>query len=108
MGSYINGIPDVWEELYQLSNARGLAEQDTMMFGVPRNNPYITPPEKSRYDCRIAISDHQELKFDDEMTYTFSGGKYGLYRFDEPVEYSERSERDTQSYLQNQCNHFSR
>ncbi|MGE7675277.1 AraC family transcriptional regulator [Lysinibacillus sp. NPDC094403] len=91
IGSYKNGIPDVWEELYRWSNARGLVGQDTMMFGVPRSNPYITLPEKSRYDCRIAISKHTEINLDDEMTYTFNGGRYVLYSFDEPVEYSERS-----------------
>jgi AraC family transcriptional regulator len=91
IGSYINGIPDVWEDLYRWSNARGLVEQDTMMFGVPRNNPYITLPENSRYDCRIAIPNREEINLDDEVTYTFSGGKYVIYFFDEPVEYSERS-----------------
>ncbi|TXK80396.1 GyrI-like domain-containing protein [Paenibacillus sp. N3.4] len=91
IGSYMNGVPDVWEELYRWSNARGLVEQDTLMFGVPRSNPYITLPEKSRYDCRIAVPNRGEIRLDDEVTYSFSGGKYVLYAFDEPVAYSERN-----------------
>ncbi|PLR66232.1 AraC family transcriptional regulator [Bacillus sp. UMB0893] len=91
IGSYISGIPDVWEDIYRWANARGLIDQDTLMIGVPRNNPYITPPEKSRYDCRIAIRNVEELKKDDEETYAFNGGKYVLYEFEEPVRYSERS-----------------
>jgi AraC family transcriptional regulator len=91
IGSYINGIPDVWEDIYRFSNARGLIEQATLMFGVPRSNPYITPPEKSRYDCRIAIGNVEELSKDDEETYSFNGGKYVLYEFEEPVSYTERS-----------------
>lgn len=59
-----------------LSNVRGLFEQDKMMFDVPRGDPYTTLPEKSRYDCRIAISNHFESRLDDEMILTFNGGRY--------------------------------
>ncbi|MGX2961081.1 AraC family transcriptional regulator [Peribacillus sp. JNUCC 23] len=91
IGSYMNGIPDAWEDIYRWSSVRGLIKQNTMIFGVPRNNPYITPPEKSRYDCRITIPHGEDVRQDDEEVYPFSGGKYVLYEFDEPVSYRERS-----------------
>jgi AraC family transcriptional regulator len=91
IGPYTKGIPDVWEVIYHWSKSRGYIHEDTLMFGVPRNNPYITPPEKSRYDCRIVMNDVELLKQDDEPTYPFKGGKHVVYEFEELVEYSERS-----------------
>lgn len=81
IGPYTTGIPAAWEELYHWVNSRSFLNSKTMMFGVPRNNPYITPPEKSRYDCRIEINENLA----DEETYTFKGGKHVVYEFDEPV-----------------------
>jgi AraC family transcriptional regulator len=91
IGPYTIGIPDVWEDIYHWSNSRGLINLDTMMFGVPRNNPYITPPEKSRYDCRIVMNDVLKVNPDEETLYEFKGGKHVVYEFDELVDYSERS-----------------
>ena len=89
-GPYIEGIPDVWEELFHWSNSRGFIKKNSLIFGVPRNNPYITPPDKSRYDCCIEISDEDTPRLDNEVSYTFKGGKHVVYEFDEPVEYSDR------------------
>jgi AraC family transcriptional regulator len=91
IGPYTLGVPGVWEELYHWSNSRELLKHNTFLFGVPRNNPYITPPDKSRYDCRIEIKEDDISKIDDETTYLFKGGKHVVYEFDEPVDYSERS-----------------
>ncbi|MEH7125988.1 AraC family transcriptional regulator [Bacillus sp. JJ1773] len=91
VGPYTRGIPGVWEDLYHWSKSRDLLKHNTFLFGVPRNNPYITPPEKSRYDCRIAIYEEDLSKVDDGLTYLFKGGKHVVYEFDEPVMYSERS-----------------
>jgi AraC family transcriptional regulator len=91
VGPYTKGIPAAWEELYHWFNSRGMLSADTLLFGVPRNNPYITPPEKSRYDCRIVINEDEITNLENEATYQFKGGKHVVYEFEEPVEYSERS-----------------
>ena len=61
-----------------------------LIFGVPRNNPYITPPDKSRYDCCIEITGEDIERLDHEALYNFKGGKHVVYEFDVPVEYSDR------------------
>jgi len=91
VGPYTKGIPDVWEDIYHWSKSRGLIQTNTLIFGVPRSNPYITPPDKSRYDCRIEIKAEEIAMSDDETTYKFKGGKHVVYEFEEPVNYSERS-----------------
>lgn len=91
VGPYTLGIPDAWEDIYYWSKSRDLLKQNTFIFGVPRNNPYITPPDKTRYDCRIAINEEDLSKTGDELIYHFMGGKHVVFEFDEPVKYSERS-----------------
>ncbi|MBN8202234.1 AraC family transcriptional regulator [Bacillus sp. NTK034] len=91
IGPYTQGIPDVWEEIYHWSKSRGLLNLNTMIAGVPRNNPYITPPEKSRYDCCIGVDESAVIDQDDELVYQFAGGKHVVYEFEEPLPYSERS-----------------
>lgn len=88
IGSYIEGIPEAWQDLYRWGNARTLIEKSPLIFGVPKSNPYITPPEKSRYECRLAIENQNEAE--GEEPYPFRGGKHVVYEFDEPVDYRER------------------
>ncbi|MGD6818117.1 AraC family transcriptional regulator [Metabacillus sp. 113a] len=87
MGSYISGIPQTWGELYHWANARDLIHQDALMLGYPKNNPYITPPEKSRYECHIEL---ESRTAEGVNLSSFHGGKHVLYEFDEPVPYSDR------------------
>ncbi|MGF2614842.1 AraC family transcriptional regulator [Rossellomorea vietnamensis] len=89
IGSYVSGIPSVWEDLYTWSKARGLMKEGAAMIGVPRSNPYITPPDKSRYDCRAAVS-VTEIESYGEEPVLFRGGDHVLYEFEEPVSYNDR------------------
>jgi AraC family transcriptional regulator len=89
-GPYHEGIPDVWEELFHWSNSRGLIKADTLMFGVPTSNPYITPPEKSRYECRVEVTEEDLANVYNDLVTLFKGGKHVVYEFDEYVDYSER------------------
>ncbi|MGG4167582.1 AraC family transcriptional regulator [Rossellomorea vietnamensis] len=86
-GSYTEGIPETWRDLYHWGNARNLMKGNSLLFGVPKSNPYITPPDKNRYECRLAVKD-QSLSGDDVNH--FSGGKHVIYEFPDPVDYGER------------------
>ncbi|MGD6846808.1 GyrI-like domain-containing protein [Rossellomorea aquimaris] len=88
IGSYIEGIPEAWQDLYRWGNARNLIEKSPLIFGVPKSNPYITPPEKSRYECRLAVENQNDAE--DEELYLFRGSMHVVYEFDEPVDYLER------------------
>ncbi|WP_417898524.1 AraC family transcriptional regulator [Bacillus haimaensis] len=91
VGPYTEGVPSVWEEIYRFANARDLVKEDTVMYGIPKNNPYITPPEKSRYDCLLPVNDPDKLALEQERIYHFRGGKHVIYEFDEPLDYAERN-----------------
>ncbi|MBY6037520.1 AraC family transcriptional regulator [Fictibacillus nanhaiensis] len=91
VGPYTSGVPLAWEEIYRWCESRELLEPNSTFLGVPRNNPYITPPEKSRYECHVVIREGDEVLYKDVETYSFIGGKHVVYEFEEPVDYSERS-----------------
>jgi AraC family transcriptional regulator len=90
-GPYTEGIESVWEDTYRWCESRDLIKDETMFFGIPRSNPYITPPEKSRYDCCIPVSKIDVTDYTEEETILFKGGKHVIYEFEKPVDYSERS-----------------
>ncbi|WP_270180025.1 AraC family transcriptional regulator [Alkalihalobacillus sp. CinArs1] len=90
-GPYTEGVQDVWAELYHWANARGYSADELLMFGVPKNNPYITPPEKSLYECCIGLEQSEHMSTSDEVVGEFDGGNHVLYEFDELLDYQERS-----------------
>ncbi|WP_377887772.1 GyrI-like domain-containing protein [Alkalihalobacillus sp. R86527] len=88
VGPYTKGIQEVWGQLFHWANARGYNVDKLFMCGIPKNNPYITPPEKSFYECCLGIESEGESA---EVTGEFQGGLHVLYEFDEPLDYQERS-----------------
>ncbi|MGG3572498.1 GyrI-like domain-containing protein [Bacillus gobiensis] len=79
-----------WEKIYRWADARDLITAETKLIGMPRNNPYITPFEKCRYDCCLSVPSGTSLESNAE-TAIFRGGKHVIYEFEESIEYSQRN-----------------
>ncbi|MEK3806738.1 AraC family transcriptional regulator [Metabacillus sp. SLBN-84] len=90
IGEYSAEISQTWEHLYRYCKAREIMNESTMLIGVPRNNPYLTPPEKCRYDCCISIEGNHAIEGLEISS--FDGGKYAVYEFEEPLNYSMRKQ----------------
>jgi AraC family transcriptional regulator len=45
----------LWEELFAWGNANLLINADSLLIGVPQDDPSITPPEKQRFDVCVQI-----------------------------------------------------
>lgn len=88
IGPYTEGIPSVWEDVYQWAASRDVLKKSSMILGAPKSNPYITPPEKSRYECCLEVT---EAEAPEEILKPFNGGKHVLYTFHQPVSYEDRS-----------------
>lgn len=88
-GAYTQEVEHTWERIYRWAESRELLTEETRLMGIPRNNPYITPPEKCRYDCCITVPEDTKPGSEAEAGF-FPGGKFVVYEFDEPVEYSRR------------------
>ena len=45
----------LWEELFDWGNANQLINADSLLIGIPQDDPSITPPEKQRFDVCVQI-----------------------------------------------------
>jgi AraC family transcriptional regulator len=45
----------LWEELFDWGNANRLIDADSLLIGIPQDDPSITPPEKQRFDVCVQI-----------------------------------------------------
>ena len=45
----------LWEELFDWGNAHRLINADSLLIGIPQDDPSITPPEKQRFDVCVQI-----------------------------------------------------
>jgi len=87
LGNYTEEVNSTWEDVLRWVNARDYGAEKEVLFGLPRNNPFITPEGKCRYDCCIRVKESVK----EQGVATFSGGKFALYEFETPVGYRERN-----------------
>jgi AraC family transcriptional regulator len=45
----------LWQELFEWGNANELINADSLLIGIPQDDPSITPPEKQRFDVCVQI-----------------------------------------------------
>jgi AraC family transcriptional regulator len=45
----------LWKELFDWGNANQLINADSLLIGIPQDDPSITPPEKQRFDVCVQI-----------------------------------------------------
>jgi AraC family transcriptional regulator len=45
----------LWQELFEWGNANKLINADSLLIGIPQDDPSITPPEKQRFDVCVQI-----------------------------------------------------
>lgn len=88
-GSYSHELVNTWEKVYRWAAARELVNQDTIMMGIPHNNPYITPEDQCRYDCCMTVPAGLPMHSGVEQS-VFQGGKHAVYEFEEPIGYDQR------------------
>jgi AraC family transcriptional regulator len=45
----------LWQELFEWGNANKLINTDSLLIGIPQDDPSITPPERQRFDVCVQI-----------------------------------------------------
>ncbi|MFC7371909.1 GyrI-like domain-containing protein [Fictibacillus iocasae] len=88
-GAYSEEVRQTWEGVYHWAKARDLLNEGVTAVGLPQNNPYITPPDKCRYDCCVEVPSSVNTRTELEMV-IIPGGKYVFYELEQPVDFSER------------------
>lgn len=45
----------LWDALFEWARPHGLAGDDTLLIGIPQDDPTVTPPERQRFDVAIHV-----------------------------------------------------
>lgn len=69
----------LWETLFKWGAACGLADNDSLLIGIPQDDPTVTPPEKRRFDVGIQVPEFRD-PVDNISCQTIASGYYAIGR----------------------------
>ena len=69
----------LWEELFKWGNVNKLINIDSLLIGIPQDDPSITPPEKQRFDICVQIPEFRNPSGHIGCQ-TISAGMFGVSR----------------------------
>jgi AraC family transcriptional regulator len=69
----------LWDELFEWGNANKLINADSLLIGIPQDDPSITPPEKQRFDVCVQIPEFRNPSGHIGCQ-TISAGMFGVGR----------------------------
>lgn len=69
----------LWDELFAWGNANKLINADSLLIGIPQDDPSITPPEKQRFDICVQIPEFRNPSGHIGCQ-TISAGMFGVNR----------------------------
>ena len=72
-------ISPLWDELFAWGNANKLINADSLLIGIPQDDPSITPPEKQRFDVCVQIPEFRNPSGHIGCQ-TISAGMFGVSR----------------------------
>lgn len=50
----------LWETLFKWGGERGLVDNNSLLIGIPQDDPTVTPPEKQRFDVGIQVQEFRD------------------------------------------------
>ena len=50
-------LSTLWDELFRWGNANGLIDEDSLLIGIPQDDPTVTEPENQRFDVCVQINE---------------------------------------------------
>ena len=72
-------ISPLWDELFAWGNANKLINADSLLIGIPQDDPSITPPRKQRFDVCVQIPEFRNPSGHIGCQ-TISAGMFGVSR----------------------------
>ena len=74
------------EKLKAWAMVEGLLNDESIILGIPRDNPTVTKPEDCRYDAGLIVSAVQQISDDDVCFGRISSGEYAVFEIDHTAE----------------------
>lgn len=72
-------LASLWDELFRWGNANGLIGSESLLLGIPQDDPTITPPERQRFDVCVQVQAFRNPNGNIGCQ-TISPGKYAVGR----------------------------
>jgi len=69
----------LWETLFKWGVERGLVDNDSLLIGIPQDDPTLTPPEKQRFDVGVQVPEFND-PIDNIGCQTIASGNYAIGR----------------------------
>lgn len=83
-GEFNSAIGEAFQRVCSWAGARDLLGPDTLVFGIPYDNPDITPKDRCRYDACVTIPVHVTAGSGEVGVQEIAGGKYAVSRIEVP------------------------
>ena len=74
------------EKIKQFAKINNLFNEDTIIFGISRDDPKITKPQQCRYDACIVVSENFNTDESEIQRGIIEGGKYAVFIIEHTVE----------------------
>lgn len=91
MGSYGVGNIQTMEKLKIWALNNGLLNDESIILGIPRDNPETTKPEDCRYDACLVVTKDQLINPDDVRISEICQGTYAVFEIDHTSESVEQA-----------------
>ena len=91
IGSYGIGNVETMEKLKTWARVNGLLNDESIILGIPQDNPATTKPEACRYDAGLIVSYDQLIKHDDIQRGKITAGEYAVFEIDHTAEAMEKA-----------------
>jgi AraC family transcriptional regulator len=72
-------LSTLWDELFRWGNANDLIDGDSLLIGIPQDDPTVTEPEKQRFDVCVQINEFRNPSGHIGCQ-TISAGTFGVGR----------------------------
>jgi len=69
----------LWETLFKWGVERGFVDNDSLLFGIPQDDPTVTPTEKQRFDVGVQVPEFRD-PVDNIGCQTIASGYYAIGR----------------------------
>lgn len=86
MGAYGSENVETMQKLKNWAKENGLFDEESIILGIPQDNPNTTKPQNCRYDTCLVISDGEFFNDDEVEVGKIIGGKHCVFEIEHTAE----------------------
>lgn len=91
IGPYGKSNYKTMEKIKKFAKDNNLFDEDTIIFGISKDNPKLTKPSQCRYDACLAISENFSIDGHGIQNGIIEGGKYAVFIIEHTAEAVEKA-----------------